>query len=232
MLTVGIDEAATARAIAAAEAHEEVFAAVGRHPNAADGLRRRRGRRDRGARPPTAGARRSARPGSTTTATARRARRSAAPSRPRSRSPAGSRLPLVIHVRDGGGDHRRRGARRDLRDPARRGRRASTVILHCFSAPPERALEARRARLVLLVRRQRHLPELRGAARGGGRRSPTSCSWSRPTRPSWRRSRCAASRTSRPTSSPPPRPSPRCAASATRELEATVEANAAPLFGW
>ncbi len=50
-----------------------------------------------------------------------------------------------------------------------------TVILHCFSAPPERVAGRRRARLVLLVRRQPHLPEGRGAARGreaGPRRAP------------------------------------------------------------
>ena len=70
--------------------------------------------------------------------------------------------------------------------------------------------------LVLLVRRQRHLPEGRGAARGGARRCPTTCSWSRPTRRSWRRSRCAASGTSRRTSSRRPRRWPRCAASPTR----------------
>ncbi len=38
MLTVGIDEATSAEAIAAAEAHEGVFAAVGRHPNGAAGF--------------------------------------------------------------------------------------------------------------------------------------------------------------------------------------------------
>ncbi len=38
MLTVGIDEATSDEAIAAAEAHEVVFAAVGRHPNGAAGF--------------------------------------------------------------------------------------------------------------------------------------------------------------------------------------------------
>jgi TatD DNase family protein len=38
MLTVGLDEATNAEAIAAAERHEGVFAAVGRHPNEADGF--------------------------------------------------------------------------------------------------------------------------------------------------------------------------------------------------
>lgn len=38
MLTVGLDEATNAEAIAAAERNEAVFAAVGRHPNEADGF--------------------------------------------------------------------------------------------------------------------------------------------------------------------------------------------------
>jgi TatD DNase family protein len=38
ILTVGLDEASNREAIAAAEAHEEVFAAVGRHPNSAAGF--------------------------------------------------------------------------------------------------------------------------------------------------------------------------------------------------
>ena len=38
ILTVGMDEQSNAAAIAAAEAHEEVFACVGRHPNAATGF--------------------------------------------------------------------------------------------------------------------------------------------------------------------------------------------------
>ena len=40
ILTVGIDEASNREAIAAAEAHQEVFACVGRHPNRRDRLRR------------------------------------------------------------------------------------------------------------------------------------------------------------------------------------------------
>ena len=38
ILTVGMDESSNRAAIAAAEAHEEVFASVGRHPNAAGGF--------------------------------------------------------------------------------------------------------------------------------------------------------------------------------------------------
>ena len=45
ILTIGMDSASCRAALAAAERYEEVYAAVGRHPNSADGLRRRRGRR-------------------------------------------------------------------------------------------------------------------------------------------------------------------------------------------
>ncbi len=38
MLTVGLDEATNAEAVASSERHEGVFAAVGRHPNEADGF--------------------------------------------------------------------------------------------------------------------------------------------------------------------------------------------------
>jgi TatD DNase family protein len=38
ILTVGLDEASNQEAIAAAEAHDEVFASVGRHPNSATGF--------------------------------------------------------------------------------------------------------------------------------------------------------------------------------------------------
>ena len=105
-------------------------------------------------------------------------------------------LPVVIHTRAAEDDTfaiaaraRRRAAGRD---PA--------LLL---GARPARGV--RRARLPLLVRRQRHLPE---GDRPPGRRAracPTSCCWSRPTRPTSRRSRCAASRTSRPTWPTPPR---------------------------
>ena len=100
-------------------------------------------------------------------------------------------LPIVIHARDEGGERRRptRSSRPSTPRPA-----ASAVILHCFSAPPAGRRRGR-ARLVLLVRRQRHLPasaeELReAAARGAGRADP-----GRDRRPlPGARSRCAASR--------------------------------------
>ena len=68
MLTVGLDEDTNRAAIAAAEAHEEVFASVGRHPNSAAGFDDAAADRSPSS-PPTRGCGRSARPGSTTTAT-------------------------------------------------------------------------------------------------------------------------------------------------------------------
>ena len=80
---------------------------------------------------------------------------------------------------------------RSPRSPAFDG----TVVLHCFSSPGA-ARAGARARLVRLVRRQRHLPEGARAARGGARACPrTGCS-PRPTARTSRRSPCAAGGTS------------------------------------
>ena len=106
------------------------------------------------------------------------------------------------------------------------------VILHCFSAP-DRLDEVRRARLLLLVRRQRHLPEGHRPAAGGARAAGRAGCWSRPTRPTSRRSRVRG-KPNEPANVAAHRraSSPSCAASATSELEQTVEANAARVFGW
>ena len=218
-------------AIATAERHEEVLR-LRRAPSQRRRRLRRRGR-GRGSRswPPIRASPRSARPGSTTTATAPRATTSAAPSAAQIEIARRVAKPLVIHVRDGGQIDRRRGAGGDLRAAARRGGRGDrdpALLL----GPAGAGGGGGRAGLVLLVRRQPHLPERGVAARGGAPRCPTSCCWSRPTPRSSPRSRCAGGRTSRPTSSPPPSGSPRSAGSPTRELEAIVEANAARVFGW
>ena len=102
-----------------------------------------------------------------------------------------------------------------------------TVILHCFSAPAERVARGGRARLVLLVRRQPDLSEVRDAARRRRGSCRTSCCSSRPTRPSSRPSRGAAGRTSRPTSSRPPTRLAEVRGLEYAELEALVERNAA-----
>ena len=153
-------------------------------------------------------------------------------SAPRSRSPAGSSKPLVIHVRDSAPDDRRRGARARRFELLAAEATGVTVVLHCFSAPGGARAGGGRAGLVLLVRGQRHLPERGRAARGrgrGARRAAAGRDRRAVPRPA---AACAASPTSRPTWSPPPRPSPRCAGSPTHELEPIVEANAARVFGW
>jgi TatD DNase family protein len=138
ILTVGTDPASNREAIAAAEAHEEVFASVGRHPNAASGFD------DRAAEEIEAlaaheralaigetgldyyrhGAPRpdQRRAFSAQIAIARRAR-----------------LPLVVHVRDGEGSD---AAVTDTFATLAAEAGGVTVILHCYSAGPRRVGEA------------------------------------------------------------------------------------------
>ena len=80
-------------------------------------------------------------------------------------------LPIVIHARDPEGGSEAVDEIFATLDAKAAGH---PVILHCFSAPAAGRRRGR-ARLVLLLRRQRHLPERRGAARGGGARCPRSC---------------------------------------------------------
>lgn len=132
ILTVGMDEASNREAVATAEAHEEVLACVGRHPNAAAGFGERAAAeieelaehpmvraigetgldyyRDRAPREDQRAA------FETQIEIARRAR-----------------LPLVIHMRDSVDD-----TFAVLASAAE----GMTLILHCFSAPPERVAEA------------------------------------------------------------------------------------------
>lgn len=132
MLTVGTDEDANRGALAAAEAHEEVLACVGRHPNEAEGF---------------------------DDAAASEIERLAAHERVRAIGETGldyyrdgapreqqraafeaqveiarrASLPLVIHMRD---------AVEDTFEVLRSAADGVTVILHCFSAPPEHVPEA------------------------------------------------------------------------------------------
>ena len=109
------------------------------------------------------------RPGSTTSATTRRTTRSSALFEAQLALARETGKPVVIHTR---------AADDDTRGAARRARRRRS-ILHCFSSPP--LLDAcARARLVRLVRRQRHVQERLRPAR---RRAP------RPARPAARRDR-------------------------------------------
>jgi Tat protein secretion system quality control protein TatD with DNase activity len=70
ILTIGIDGPSRRAALAAAEAYEPVFAAIGHHPN---GATTTRSPPSCASSPRTRAASRSARPGSTTTGTTRRA---------------------------------------------------------------------------------------------------------------------------------------------------------------
>ena len=183
MLTVGLDAETNAAAIAAAERHEAVFAAVGRHPNEATGFddetaaeiarlggpREGAGdRRDRARLLP-----RHRGPG-------RPAPRLRRPDRDRHRARPADRDPRPRPRR------RQRRGRRDLRHPRRQGRRppGDPALL----LGPRAGRRRDRARLALLLRRQRHLPEREGAALRRRQGPRATCSWSRPTPPTSRRS--------------------------------------------
>jgi TatD DNase family protein len=132
ILTVGIDEGSNREAVAAIEAHEEVFACVGRHPNSSDGFDERAAARieelathekvraigETGLDYYREGAPRDAQRGAFE-AQIGIARRSG--------------LPLVIHMRD---------SVDDTLDLLASGADGVTVILHCFSAPPDRVADA------------------------------------------------------------------------------------------
>jgi TatD DNase family protein len=140
MLSVGIDEATSRDAIAAAEAHDEVWAAVGRHPNGTTGF-------DDDAAAELerlAGHDRVAAVGETGLDYYRdRASRSDQHRAFRAHIDIARRVdkPLVIHVRDGGqttdGE-----ALAETFDTLRGEATGVTVVLHCFSAPAHRAVQA------------------------------------------------------------------------------------------
>lgn len=140
MLTVGIDEGASAEAIAAAESHEEVFACVGRHPNGAGGFDDGAAARlEELARHPAVAA-----VGETGLDFYRdRASRDEQQRAFRAQIAIARRVskPLVIHVRDGGqatdGE-----ALAETFETLGVEATGVTVVLHCFSAPPERASQA------------------------------------------------------------------------------------------
>jgi TatD DNase family protein len=140
LLSVGIDEAASEEAIATAEAHEAVYAAVGRHPNGSAGFDDAAAARieELAAHPRVAAV----------GETGLDFYRDNAPrDDQRHAFEAHIRIarrvakPLVIHVRDGGtttdGE-----ALADTFEILRAEAVGVTVILHCFSAPPARAAEA------------------------------------------------------------------------------------------
>ncbi len=138
ILTVGMDERSNSDAVKAAAEHDEVFACVGRHPNEAAGYDERAAAAiERLAGDP--GVRAIGETGLDyyRDRAPREAQRTAFGSQIEIARRAG--LPLVIHVRDrDGAAEARDEAWRTLADEAG----DVTVILHCFSAPPESVDEA------------------------------------------------------------------------------------------
>ena len=140
ILTIGMDEGSNREAIAAAREFDEVFAAVGRHPNAATGFDDRAASdlRELAADPLVRAIGESGldyyRDGAPRGDQLRAFETQIAIAR-------GAGLPLVIHMRDEAGP----GAGRAVSDCfellAAEGD-GIDVILHCFSADPERAAEA------------------------------------------------------------------------------------------
>jgi TatD DNase family protein len=132
ILTVGIDRAGNQEAVATAEEHEEVLACVGRHPNSAGGF-------DEGAAAEIEGL--AAHPGVRAIGETgldyyregapRDAQRAAFEAQAEIARRAG--LPLVIHMRD---------SVEDTFEVLRSHADGLTVILHCFSGSPEDAAQA------------------------------------------------------------------------------------------
>jgi TatD DNase family protein len=140
ILTVGLDEESNARAVDAAELHEEVFACVGRHPNEASGFDQRAAREiERIASSPRVRA-----IGETGLDFYReRAPREDQRAAFEAQIEIARRLgkALVIHVRDG--DETTAGeALAETFEVLRSRADGVTVILHCFSAPADRVPEA------------------------------------------------------------------------------------------
>jgi TatD DNase family protein len=132
VLTVGIDEASNHEAVATAEAHEEVLACVGRHPNSADGFDESAGAevqdlaahdRVRAIGETGLDYHREVAP--------REAQRAAFEAQ--IEIARRTDLPLVIHMRASVDDTFALLASQAA---------GVTVIMHCFSAPPERVADA------------------------------------------------------------------------------------------
>ncbi|HEX2128158.1 MAG TPA: TatD family hydrolase [Solirubrobacterales bacterium] len=140
MLTVGIDENSSREAIATAEAFDEVRAAVGRHPNGTTGFDDAAGAELE----ELARHERVAAVGETGLDYYRdRASREDQQRSFRAHIEIARRVdkPLVIHVRDGG-QTTDGAALAETFDTLRAEATGVTVVLHCFSAPADRALQA------------------------------------------------------------------------------------------
>jgi len=132
MLTVGLDELTNAEAVALTEEHPEVWACVGRHPNSATGF-------DDAAAAAIAAIADSARVAAVGE-TGLDYYRDGAPREDQRRAfeaqieiARATGKPVVIHTRD---------ALADTFEVLRERAEGVTVILHCFSGPPESVAEA------------------------------------------------------------------------------------------
>ena len=138
--------------------------------------------------------------------------------------------PLVIHVRDGGRTTDGEALAETfatLRDEAD----GVTVILHCFSAPPERAVEAGEADWYCSFAGNLTYPSS-ASLREAAAAVPEHLLLVETDAPFLAPQPLAGGRTSRPTWSPSPSSSPSSRGLSYPQLEAIVEANAARAFGW
>jgi TatD DNase family protein len=143
ILTVGIDESSSRDAIAAAQAHDEVFACVGRHPNGTGGFDDAAAveLEELAAHPRVAAV----------GETGLDYYRDRAP-KPDQRRAFEAHVqiarsvdkPVIIHVRDGA-ESTEGQALAETFELLRAQAQGMTVILHCFSAPPGRVGEAAEA---------------------------------------------------------------------------------------
>ena len=170
ILTVGLGEDTNPGAVEAAGREEAVFAAVGRHPNSAGGFDDAAAEaiEELAARPEVAAIGETGLDFYRDTAEAEDQRRAFSAQIAIARSVG---KPLVVHLRDPEGSEDAVSEAFGMLDLEADG---VPVILHCFSAGRGMGGAGRRARLVLLLRRQSHLSDGRADPRGGrdGSRRP------------------------------------------------------------
>jgi TatD DNase family protein len=137
MVTIGLDEGTNRAAIAAAGAHAEVWASVGRHPNSAAGFDQRAEAdlEELAAHPRVVAIGETGLDFFRDRAPVEDQRRAFAAQIAVARR---TELPLVVHLRDRGGGE----AVEEAFATLARDASGVTVVLHCFSAPPARVGEA------------------------------------------------------------------------------------------
>ena len=226
MLNVGLGADSNEAAIAAAERHEGVFATVGRHPTSAgefdDALAAeisRAGRAREGA-----GDRRDGHRLLPRTATREEQRRAF---EAQIEIAAEQGLPIVIHARDPDGET---GATDDVFEILDARADGGPVILHCFLAPwrvddaIERGWHCSFSGIVTYPKSD--------ALREAAAKLPDELLLVETDAPYLAPQPVRGRPTSPPTSSRPPRWSPRCAAKATRSSSGRSRRTRAALFGW